>query len=313
MITVFSFSKGVFKVQNDPKTVEPPKRNEKKWIILKKPTKEDFEKIKKFNIHSLTIEDLKSKNTKIKYEEFENYTYFSQHGVNAKNFKDFPLYNIDGNRFLITVHFNNNNIVDGLIEKERIVKELMSKGVDNVLYKILDRLIDNYVIIKEKLFDELTNLEREVFESRNQQALMNLFEHERKVLRIKQLTGANEDICLKLCSATNNDIKKELIPYFKDIYDHISKVDDNLEYVISQINSLRDNYMAITSNKINNVMKVLTLFTAFLLPLSLITGYYGMNIALPFQQSPYANSIILGIFAAILLVMWIFFSKNDLF
>ena len=306
MIQIFVASKTSFHSYVNPRKIDLPKINERIWIVLKNPTAADFDKLKLYNIHKLTLEDLKSKRTKIKYEEFTTYTYFSQHGLTPtkEGYKEFPIHNVDGSRFLITVHYNNNDIIDGLILRPDLIKELLIKGVDYILHKLLDRLVDNFVIIKDKSFIVLENLEKQIFASSSQKNLMDLFEHERKILKVKQLASANEEICIKLTRTGVKDIRSDLLPYFKDIHDHISKVEESLEYILTQINNLRDNFMAITSNKINNIMKILTLFTVFLLPLTFVTSYFGMNINLPLSLSDnmlYANGIIIISFIVMLI------------
>lgn len=313
MFEVYSWKNGLVSYR---KNITPrlPVSGERKWIILSNPKKSEYELLKSLKIHPLTIEDFSTDNSYLKYEQFENYTFFTTKALIEKNssYESTPIHFVEANNMLITIIPKEVKYIKQFKSNENLIKSLLNKGEDYILHKLLDLMIDHFVRIKENMNEKLIHLEEEILSENNPEAIKNLFEIESQTLKLRNYSEKNSNILIKLTTVDEEYISKDLIPYFKDVLDHIYLVDQNIKYTLSQIANLRDNYQLITTNSLNRKIKILTLFTAMLLPLTLITGYYGMNIPLPFQNVANPNQYIALFFVVSVLVTYFFFAKEKL-
>lgn len=313
MIEVYSWKNGIVSYR---KNITPrlPSTGERKWIIVTKPKKADLENLTKLKIHPLTIEDFSNNNTYLKYEQFENYTFFTTKALIEKNssYQSVPIHFVEADNMLITVMPEEAKYIRDFSRNQNLIKSLLNKGEDYILHKLLDLMIDHFVKIKSNMNEKLENLEEQILDENNNDAIQKLFELESQTLKLKNYSEKNSNILIKLTTVDEEYISKDLVPYFKDVLDHIYLVDQNIKYTLSQIANLRDNYQLITTNSLNRKIKILTLFTAMLLPLTLITGYYGMNIPLPFQTAANPNQYIALFFVISMVVTYFFFAKEKL-
>ena len=139
--------------------------------------------------------------------------------------------------------------------------------------------------------------------------LAELFEKELTILEMRQVMESLTDLCLNLTKPTDNYLDNELLPYFRDIYDHSFKTTESLKSMLGRINGMRNAYQTITSNRLNETMKILTMIMAIMMPLTIVTGFYGMNVKLPFQNSPTAWIGILAIMFVSSIIMFFLFRR----
>jgi magnesium transporter len=308
MIKIFSLTKNKLK---EIKAEEITK--DKKilyWVDLACSNMGEIKSIKEpFNIHPTTEEDILSTQTRTKYEEFEENTAIIFQGIKALeavNIKTFNLSFILGENYLITSHLENNENIDSLINNNKRLEHIMKKGVGYVFHYLLDKEIDKCMQIKSILFEEFKQLEKNFINNSGKEVLGELFEKELTILEMRQTMESLTDLCLNLTKPTDNYLDNELLPYFRDIYDHAFRTTESLKSMLGRINGMRNAYQIITANRLNETMKVLTIIMAIMMPLTVITGFYGMNIKLPLQDHPYAHLFILGLMliSAVVLV-WI--------
>jgi magnesium transporter len=271
------------------------------WVDLESPSQEEIDSIKGiFNIHPTTEEDIFLNHTRIKYEEFEENTFVVFKGVSHLQNTQTETYNISfiiGNNFIITSHLGENETIEYLISNIKKVEALMKKGKDYIFHYILDKETDKYMKIKNDLSEEFKKIELKFVKELKKETLEELFEKEMIFLELRQIMESTTDLCLNLIKPTDNYISNELLPYFRDIYDHSFKTTDSLKSMLGRINGMRNSYQSIISNKLNETMRTLTIIMAIMMPMTIITGFYGMNVNLPSQ-----NSSDLWIFLGILML-----------
>lgn len=285
MIKIFSFSKNKLEEIKS----EGLKKSSKTtyWVDLESPTQKEVASIREFfDIHPTTEEDILTNQTRIKYEEFEENTAIIFQGINRLGTMNIRIYNlafIIGENYIITAHFDKNEFTNYLISNSKRLESLMKKGKDYIFHYILDKEIDKCVGIKSIIYEDFKELEKNFINDPEKEVLQELFKKELIILEIRQLMESVTDLCLRLTKPTHNYLSNDLLPYFRDIYDHSFKITESLKSILGRINGMRNAYQSIISNKLNETMRTLTVIMAIMMPLTIITGFYGMNINLPFQ------------------------------
>ncbi len=284
------------------------------WIILKNPTKEEVDSIKEqFSIHPITAEDIILHHTRIKYEEFDENTVIIFKGI--KEIKNYycETYNISlviGENSIITSYEGENEIIERLEKNPARVESLLKKGKSNIGYYILDKEVDKYLATKLNLSEDLKSIEEEFMKSSDKEVLKKLLTRELLFLDIREYSESITDVCLSLTKPADNYIENDLIPYFRDIYDHALKGSDGFRAMLKRIIGIKNSYISINSFKMNENMRTLTLIMAIMMPLTIITGFYGMNVKLPFQSHTYASAIIFGTMIILTIIMILISTKN---
>ncbi len=311
MIKIFSYSKNKLK-EITPEEISKDKKIHY-WIDLSNSNVEEIKLIRKnFNIHPTTEEDILSNQTRTKYEEFEDNTAIIFHGIKGLKTTNIKTYNLSfilGENYLITSHLEKNENIDYIINNQRRLEHIMKKGVDYVFHYLLDKEIDKGMQIKGIIFEEFKQLERNFINNSGKEVLGELFEKELTILEMRQVMESLTDLCLHLTKSADNYLDNELLPYFRDIYDHSFKTTESLKSMLGRINGMRNAYQTITSNRLNETMKILTMIMAIMMPVTIVTGFYGMNVRLPFENNPDIWIGILVIMLGISTIMYFLFRR----
>ena len=266
------------------------KRGSTVWINAQNVENEEVAVLKElFKLHPTTIEDIFSQQTPIKYENFGDYRVIIFKGIKEIKKRTATTYNISfviGDNFIITVSNMKDGTVDDLIDNEKKIQYLLTKGKKYLMHYILDKEVDEYVRRRAQLSEDLNKIEIEFINGQNKETLTKVYGKELAFLELRHLAESVADLCLNLTKTTENPEDKSLIPYFKDIYDHAAKTAENYKAMLERTTGMEEMYATITSLKTNEVMRSLTIIMALMMPLTIITGFYGMNVKLPFQDYP---------------------------
>src|SRR3989344_2050780 len=181
------------------------------WIKASNITQEEKIILKEiFKIHPTTIEDISTRHTRIKYEEFEEYTSIIFKGVKKINETSIDTYNISF-------------IIEELSKNSKKIETFLKKDEDYIAHYILDKEVDRDLNIKIEFGDVLKQIERKFIEKHDREILKKLFSKELLFLEFRQLMESITDVCLNLTKPADNYINNDLIPYFRDVYDHAFK------------------------------------------------------------------------------------------
>lgn len=285
-------------------------RNKRLWISISKPASSDTNKLKVMNIHSTTREDLRHQMQRSKLESFENYIYLVVYSVNGSGKKielDFVL----GKNFLITSTYEELPFIDELKNDKAKLTRLLKLGPDFMMHYILDRAIDLYFPYLEKLDDEIDVLEERIFAKKDTNIINALFKLRREVLRLRRTVVPQQQKIGVLTLQKSKFISDGARLYFRDIYDHSARISETVEGFRDLIESTHDTYASLTTQKLNEIIKVLTIMSVTLLPLTLLTGWYGMNFKyLPGLDDPsgYWHPVLAGI--GIVGILLFFFKRK---
>jgi magnesium transporter len=316
MIEIFAFSKeNGLRRMTDVTTLPGLLKEEMEsvWVDLESPTEEESQILSTvFNFHPLAIEDCIAESHLPKLDDFGEYLFLVLHGARrgdvSGTFKTIELNFFLGKRYLVTYHQQLSRSINRT--KERCLKNslAMSRGMDFLLYEILDGTVDNYFPILDD-FDEVVNdLEHEAIHNPSKDTLNKIFSLKRDGMSLRRVTSPQREILNRLSRDPFAVINKRTAIYFRDVYDHLVRIADLAESYKDLTTGLLEAYLSVVSNRLNEIMKVLTVFTAVMMPLTVITGLYGMNFKyMPELNWPYGYHLTLGIMAVIVVVMLGFF------
>ncbi|WP_425075431.1 magnesium/cobalt transporter CorA [Psychroserpens sp. S379A] len=279
---------------------------------------EDIEKLgKHYNLHPLTLEDIVNTSQRPKFEEFQNYFFvvFKMLYFNDSNLLQYEhLSMVVGSDYVLTFQEADGDVFDDLRNRIETSKgRIRSQGADYLMYAILDAVVDNYFTVIEAIGDKIEDLESSIFESQNNNATTpnQIQQLKQDVLKIRRSIFPLREVVNRLEKSDNSIINEKSQSYIRDLYDHIIQVNESIDLYREMVWSLMDMYMTIISNKMNEVMKVLTIIATIFIPLTFIAGIYGMNFTnMPELQAENGYFILLGVMVLLFIVMLIYFRKK---
>ena len=254
------------------------------WVDIEAPSEADDRLLlDTFHFHPLTVEDCRANRHHPKVEEFPDYIYFIVHAVRTDaspdRFNTIELDGFLGSNYVITYHhdsFRSINNVKQLIHTSPIA---CKRGAPFLLYQILDQIVDFYSPVLDDFDERIDTLEDDIFtlKSPNNQILADVMDLKRGVLRLRRISSKQMEILYRMSRGEFSLIDQQMLPFYRDIYDHLVRVTDLAESYRDLISGALEAYLSVVSNRLNEIMKVLTIFSAIMLPLTFIAGVYGMN------------------------------------
>ncbi len=289
------------------------------WVHIAPLAAEDLEYLRRhFRFHPLDLEDLTSRTEHPKLDLYEDYLFTVMH---------FPVYNsahrfstpcelhcFVGANYVVTVHDGRlkplNDLFAELQRNPSLREDVLGKGAGRLFYIILDRLVDSIFPMLAKVGGEIAEIEEQLFSANMGEMITRIAYVRREIITLRGILHPQMMVVSHLEGARLPFLPAEMRVYFGDILDGFTRAQDLVENYHEIIQSLSDTSMALTSFRINEVMRILTIISVILLPLSLISGIYGMNVALPLAGSPWAFLVILGIMALVAGIMLAFFRRR---
>ncbi|PIR25836.1 MAG: magnesium and cobalt transport protein CorA [Deltaproteobacteria bacterium CG_4_10_14_0_2_um_filter_43_8] len=237
---------------------------------------------KKYEIHPLILEDCIDTQQRPKLESIESHLFavvkmatVNEH-TSTLELEQISL--ILGKDYLITLQEKEGDVFK--ILRERIHNTAWRERAletDYLFYALLDTIVDHYFLVLETLTEKAEALEEQILESPSKEVLKNIHHLKSESRRLRRAIWPTREIASSLLRDELKYFKKETFPYLHDLYDHIIQVGDLLDSLREKLSSLLETYLSGVSNKMNEVMKVLTLFAAIFIPLTFVVGIYGMN------------------------------------
>jgi magnesium transporter len=272
------------------------------WYDLNDPFSPALDELaKQFQLHELQIEDCRHPQ-RAKTEEFERYSFTVLKALQPgkiPKFLDFDIFL--GKGFLITVHAGSCPAIDKAVQRAQVHK---TQRLDKLFYILVDHTVDEYLLLLDTLAEEISGIESEVLERPEPPVLRRIFKMKRYLIDFRRHAGGMREVVNQLTRREEGFLGDDLDPYLRDIYDHIVRTVDLIETYRDLLSSSTDIYLSAVANRTNQIMKVLTVWGTVALPLVVITGFFGMNLPLPWQHNPwgavYASSLMVGIGAVIL-------------
>jgi magnesium transporter len=278
-----------------------------------------------FGLHPLVLEDIVNVPQRPKVEDYEGQLLLILRMVtpkeDGKRFFSEQVSFILGKQYLLTVQEEPNYDCFGPVrERIRASKGNIRKhGADYLLYALLDAIVDGFFPVLENYGEELEELEDAVVVNPSHQTLARIHEVKRELLTLRRAIWPQRDAINSLIRDGNELITDETRVYLRDCYDHVVQILDILETYRELASSLMDVYLSSVSNKMNEIMKVLTIISTIFIPLTFIAGVYGMNFDpnvagnMPELDFPYAYWICWGVMLTIAISLIFYFKRRGWF
>jgi magnesium transporter len=290
------------------------------WVSLEQPTEAEIQTIlaDTFHFHPLAIEDCLSDGYQApKVDIFGDYLFIIVHALQP----NFPLDQFDtmelncflGRNYLVTSHRHPQMPpVQAVWERLARDERPLTRGADFLCYTILDRLVDEYMPLLDVMDEEIDRLEDEVVLKRPKpDVLERILSLKHSILTLRRIIAPQREVMNRLSRDDLPQIADVHHIYYRDIYDHLVRVHDLSESIRDVVTGALDTYLSATSNRLNEIMKALTIVSTIFLPLSFIAGVYGMNFKyFPELQWQYGYCYVWGIFIAIAVGMLWYFRRR---
>ena len=278
---------------------------------------EIIEKIgKHFNIHPLVLEDIANTGQRPKIEDFVDYIFLTlkmlRYSEGEKETKVEQVSVILGSNFVISFQESEGDVFDSIRERIRADKGRIRKmGSDYLSYALMDAIVDNYFTILEKLGDRIEDFEEELVVNPKPETLQAIHDLKREMIFLRKSVWPLREVINRLERWESSLINKSTAIYFRDVYDHTIQVIDSVETFRDMLSGMLDIYLSSVSNKMNEVMKVLTIIATIFIPLTLVAGIYGMNFRfMPELEMAVGYPIVLLIMLCVGVVMILYFRKK---
>ena len=270
---------------------------------------------KMFELNSLVLEDVVNPQQRPKIDEYEDYIF----GV-------FKMLYIDENQEIVSEHiaiilYQNSVLVfqelkDDVFNavRDRVKNKsgrVRTRGADYLFFALLDAVVDNYFVVLEHLNSRIEALEEEVYDNPNSEVAHRIQDLKKDVLKVRRNIAPMKELIGRLEDTENKLVTKDTKLFLRDVKDHCIEINESLQIYREMSMSLMEMYMSNMSNKMNEVMKVLTIMASIFIPLTFIVGVYGMNFDnIPELHYEYGYPMVWGIMILMFIAMLVYFKRK---
>ena len=265
------------------------------WLDMMKPGDEEIALLDDvFGFHPLAIEDTMNYAQRPKVESYNHvgdamttgYFYMVFHGPDLETFrekvrtKELDLF--VSSRYFVTIHEERMLSVETVLNKASAdPKRVMERGTDVLLYMVLDHMVDHYDTILDYLEENLDQLEEQAVGDPKPSVLGEIATKKRELLNLRRIVGPQREVIAQLTRGDVPFIREGTRIFFRDVQDHLIRVVELVELYRDLVLGARDMYLSSISNRLNIIMKTLTVITVTALPLTIVTSFYGQNFDVP--------------------------------
>jgi magnesium transporter len=276
-----------------------------------------IEKIGKlFNLHPLALEDIVNTGQRPKMEDFLDYIFIVlrmlDYDEKASETRAEQLSLVLGSNWVITFQEDEGDVFDSIRERVRSDKGRIRKmGADYLAYALVDAVVDNYFTILEKVGENIEEIEDALVTNPSPETLQTIHNLKRQMIFLRKSVWPLREVISRLERWESSLIKKSTDIYLRDVYDHTIQVIDAIETFRDMLSGMLDIYLSSVSNRMNEVMKVLTIIATIFIPLTLVAGLYGMNFKyMPELEWPWGYPLVLLSMFTIGVLMVIYFRRK---
>jgi magnesium transporter len=271
-------------------------------------------------LHPLAVEDALSRHSRPKIEEFPDYLFMRILGVRFQEETEDP-YDLEtydlsfflGKTFLVTSHAGPSDSVDDVVARVAKSPDLLSRGADRLAHAIMDASIDAYFPLLDKIDDFVDSLEQRVIVEFDQSALREIFSVKRLVLSLRRHVGPEREVFNILTNRPSALLSPDSQVYFRDIYDHVLRINDSIDTYRDLLSSVLDSYLTQVSNRLGRITKGLSVVATFSIPFVVMSGMWGMNVdSIPLARHPHAFWWMLGIQVILGILLFVFLRLRKL-
>jgi magnesium transporter len=260
-------------------TVRAPNEDEVVWIRLFKPSPEEVEHVlgDLFHCHPLLIEDSIKLNQRPKMDRYKTHTFLSFYAIHPKEMLPQEMGIVVGQNYVVTIYKDEIPFMEEIYQEfQQIEGRLENPG--DILYHVLDRCVDEYMQMVNHVEDQVDKMERAIFRNPYVRVSKEIFRLKRHLHAMRRVLAEEKTIMSSISHQSLPYTKQESDVYFIDVYDHLSRVVDSVDIFRESLTGLLELQMSMKSDRMNEIMKTLTIVSSIFLPLTFIVGLYGMNL-----------------------------------
>ena len=270
----------------------------------------------RYALHPLLMEDVVSTGQRPKMEEYEEHLFMVLQMLVPEDggvVRGEQVSLVLGPHWIVSFQERRGDVFDGLRHRLRSGKSrARTSGPDYLAYRLLDAIVDQYFVVLERMGDSLEDLEEQVIEEPDQETLEAVHELKGELLFVRRAAWPVRELVNALQRAESELVAEGTDPYLRDVYDHAVQVIDTTETYRDLVSGLVDLYMSGVSNRMNEVMKVLTIIATIFIPVTFVAGLYGMNFQwMPELQWRWGYPAVLVLMAVMAGAMIVYFRRRD--
>jgi magnesium transporter len=291
------------------------------WVDIVNATPGDVDRLSKMfrDIHPLNLEDLLSLSERPKIDEADEYLFLVMHfprwDPRQRLTRPSELDILVGRGYVITVHDGMLkplvNLFKACQESEVVRHKYLMKGANHLFYVIIDQLVDYLLPILSRVDANIREIEENIFTDDARRVIQDITLVRRDIIALRRIIRQQVPIIERLERLDHPILTEEQEEYFGDIADHIHRARDIIDEDAEIISSLAETADILATHRINEVIRILTVISVIMLPLTLVSSVYGMNVKLPFDTHPNAFIIVVGTMLAIAVVMLLIFRRRN--
>jgi magnesium transporter len=284
------------------------------WLDLHQPSQDELDLLTTvFGIHPLAAEDAAHFGQRPKLEEYDDFTHLVAYGAQAMGQPMVEVHSFYSKRYLVTVR--RDDCAAFAEVRNRLQRRGKPPGRLLLLHHLLDGLVDGFFPVLSGFDDRIDELQDEIFAKPTDEQLSELFTMKRWLLGVRKVVTPQRDLIAALVSGVTElpGMTREIERYFRDLYDHLIRISDLVDSYRDLLTGSMDAYLSTVSNRLNAVMKQLTVIATIFLPLSFLTGFFGQNFAWMIRQLnslPAFLGIGLGVEVAAVAGMLVLFRRS---
>ena len=269
-----------------------------------------------FGLHPLTLEDILNTGQRPKMEEYDEYLFFVLKMLRFDKEKEVvvgeQLSMILGEKFLITFQEQPGDVFEPVRDRIRKQKgRIRGTGIDYLAYALLDTIVDNYMVIVERIGGKIEDIEDEILADPTQEVLQKINDYKREMNYLRKSIRPAREFIVQLARLDSELIREQTTPFLKDLQDLITQTTEVIDTYREMLSDHLNIYNTGVSNKLNEIMKILTIFAAIFIPLTFIAGIYGTNFEyLPELHFKYSYFIFWGFMILVAFFMLRFFKRK---
>jgi magnesium transporter len=286
------------------------------WFHCDAPNEEELGYLQELlHIHPLTREDIVHQNQRPKIQSFDDYVYLALHPLMRKDKWKIEPSELDillGHRWLLSVHYGP---LPGIIEKNQLHEGMvaaLTRGADFLCYTLADLVVDGYFPILDTMEDEIDSLEDRLLGRPRGRSVSELLVLKRSLVHVRRAVAPQREVFNQLTRHDFPFIRPENLVYFRDVYDHLLRIIEEVDTLRELLSGALEIYLASTSNQLNVTMKRLTAWGTIFIVIAAIAGIYGMNFKhMPELEWRYGYYAALALMAIISLGLYFYFKRKD--
>jgi magnesium transporter len=269
-----------------------------------------------FGLHPLIQEDILNTEQRPKAEVFDDYIYITLKSLTEdKETRSVGIEQVSlivGSNYVLSFQERPCAVLDSVRERIRTGKGQVRKmGADYLAYRLIDAIVDNYFVVMENLGERSEAVEDKVLVDGHEETLHEIYVLKREIILMRKAVWPLRELIGVLQRGETNLIRKTTQVYLRDVYDHVIQAIDTVETFRDILSGLMDIYLSSISNRLNGIMKVLTMIATLFIPLTFLTGLYGMNFAwMPPKDQVWGYPAILVLMASVAIGMLVFFRRK---